>query len=332
MDRIENKFSIKRIHKSNDNDYIQALKIYNEQTPASIKTDTNEITYWITNKRRNSSFELMVFAMYLDDTVIGFAMVTYISKTKSVILEYMSFISQFRVNTTFFTYLNLIQNYLIEIDVNVNYYLVEISNKENGKDIDKESKFFKKLICLEGFRKLDATYYTLQLGMDDFESNFEANLYIKSADSTKTISRETYISIINGIYYDYFVGWYEAFLSKNDISKYKKHVDSQYELIEKSLTKLPIIGASSLNCPIVDNDFDIKTGGQVPSKKQSKQILLIPIVIVIVMILPLIVVLSYTYLMKYFGITMSSVSTLIGATFSAILTTVVALILAKRKS
>ena len=49
MELLENKFSIKRVIRSSDEEYIEALKIYNETTPVDIKTNTNEITYWLDN-------------------------------------------------------------------------------------------------------------------------------------------------------------------------------------------------------------------------------------------------------------------------------------------
>ena len=44
---LEHRFAIKRITKPSNEDYISALKIYNETTPPDIKTNTNEITYWL---------------------------------------------------------------------------------------------------------------------------------------------------------------------------------------------------------------------------------------------------------------------------------------------
>lgn len=48
---LEHRFAIKRITKPSNEDYISALKIYNETTPPDIKTNTNEITYWLEQGR-----------------------------------------------------------------------------------------------------------------------------------------------------------------------------------------------------------------------------------------------------------------------------------------
>ena len=45
IDKISNEFIIKRVNKTSDEDYIKALKIYNDTTPYEIKTNSNEISY-----------------------------------------------------------------------------------------------------------------------------------------------------------------------------------------------------------------------------------------------------------------------------------------------
>ena len=58
---LEHRFAIKRITKPSNEDYISALKIYNETTPPDIKTNTNEITYWLEQNRNELPFEIQSF-------------------------------------------------------------------------------------------------------------------------------------------------------------------------------------------------------------------------------------------------------------------------------
>lgn len=331
MDKLENKFSIRRIRKPSDNDYIQALKIYNEQTPVSIKTNTNEISHWLINKKEHKSFELMVFTLYLDDKVIGFAMISYVAQYKIIIIDYMALSTQYRVNTTFFTYLNLLQNYLIETATPVNYYVVEISNKDNGNNIDRESRFFRKLICLEDFNKLDAQYYTLQLGIDDYESNFEAFIYIKSVDSTSNISKDTYLNIVKSIYYSYYEAWYVPFLTEDEKEQYKAHIDSQYELIKKSIMKLDKIENKSTICPLQNTDLSIKTNGQIPSKKSNKKYYLILLIVLLGVLGSVVIVFFIGYLLSLLNIQFGSVDSSIGVIFSSVVTSFITISIANKK-
>lgn len=99
------RFSIRRLDKSTDSDYAAALKIYNETTPYEIKTNTNEIAFWLDRKEKADPFESMFFSLYYSEKLAGFAMMTYIRAQRIVILEYIALEAQYRVNTVFFTYI-----------------------------------------------------------------------------------------------------------------------------------------------------------------------------------------------------------------------------------
>ncbi len=45
MENYENRFVLKRVSKSTQDDYFTALQIYMEETPKEIRTNSNEITY-----------------------------------------------------------------------------------------------------------------------------------------------------------------------------------------------------------------------------------------------------------------------------------------------
>ena len=95
--QLEHRFSIKRISKTTEDDYIKALRIYNDTTPFEIKTPTNEITYWISKQKINTPFEVYAFILYLNDEVIGLSMTTYVKKTKVVVDEYLAVLEQYRI-------------------------------------------------------------------------------------------------------------------------------------------------------------------------------------------------------------------------------------------
>lgn len=42
---LDHHFSIRRVCKATDDEYITTLKIYNETIPSEIRTESNEITY-----------------------------------------------------------------------------------------------------------------------------------------------------------------------------------------------------------------------------------------------------------------------------------------------
>lgn len=81
-------FSIRRIHKITDEEYIEALRIYNESIPFEIRTPTNEINLWLSKNKENNYFEIFVFVLYLDGKLIGLSMTTYLKKSKIMKQKY----------------------------------------------------------------------------------------------------------------------------------------------------------------------------------------------------------------------------------------------------
>ena len=160
---------------------------------------------------------MLIFVLYLDDVLIGFSQVTYIQSQQIAILDYISLMQPYRLNSVFLVFLNMIQSHLMSSTFQVTYYIAEISNKGNGMYIDRESAFYKKVICLEGFGKVANIYYNFPLGIDNYESEFESLMYIKTNDHIAFISKETFLTIVHAICYEYYYVWYSDFLTSEEI-------------------------------------------------------------------------------------------------------------------
>lgn len=330
MNHLEHKFSIKRVHKTSDDEYIKALRIYNDTTPFEIKTPTNEITYWIDKQKTSTPFEVYAFVLYLNNEIIGLSMTTYIKKTKIVIDEYLAVLDQYRIQTIFLVYESLIQNYYKENDVEVSFYLTEINYKESGKEMDRESKISLKMLCIEEYGKIDALYYALPLGLENHESNFIAHIYIKGVEPIQSISFRTYQDIVESIYYDYWYTWYTVFLVSSELDMYKKIIDKNFDLIKKDLcnngTTMKVLHSS---CNALDSGADISKT-PIPTKKhKSKGILLFTIPIII--FVPLLIIYIYNKALSALNLSLSSISTMIGTIISAGITSLTTLLVSRKR-
>lgn len=328
--QLEHKFSIKRVTKTSDEDYIQALRIYNDTTPFEIRTPTNEITYWINKQNVSTPFEIYAFILYLNDNVIGLSMTTYVKKTKIVVDEYLAVNDQYRIQTIFLVYESLIQNYYKESGIEIAYYLTEISYKEFGKEMDRESRISLKMLCIEEYGKVDALYYALPLGLENHESNFVAHIYVKGVEPIRSISSRTYQYIVESIYYDYWYTWYSAIMITSELDMYKKLIDQNYDLIKKSLkdssSSMPVLQSS---CNYSNRDANLSTT-PIPVNKPKGNTLFLFLIPVII-ILPIFIIWGYSEALKLFNLSLSSVSTMIGTIISAVITSLTTLLLAKKK-
>jgi hypothetical protein len=328
---LEHRFAIKRACKPTDEEYLKALSIYNATTPNDIKTKTNEISMWLGKNNSANTFELFLFTLYLDNDIIGFAMLSYIPKCRVVVYDYIALKEQYRVNTVLFSYISLIQNYLSLNKYDVAFYVVEISNKHDGKGVDKESRLFRKLICLEGYGRIKAKYQTVPLGLEHYESSFDAYLYIKSSDTLEIISKETFMSIIHAIYYDYYLSWYTPILNHEELRVYKEEkIDLAYSSLKMKLSEEIQFEIEYADCPMMGNLQFEKTYGDLPSKKK-KSIGKYPLIGLLVLTGPPLLIWGYNVVLELLGIPLSTVSSFIGGVFTAILSSVTALTIANRK-
>ena len=328
---LEHRFAVRRITRSLDPDYQKGLRIYNSTTPNDIKTNTNEISKWLTENRAEDTFELLLFVLYSNNDVIGLAMLSYISKYQLVVYDYIALKDEYRVNAVLFSYINLIQNYMCLNKYDVAYYVVEISNKNEGKSVDKESRLFKKLICLEGFGRIKAKYQTLPLGLEHYESSFDAFLYIKSNDNLNTISKETFMGIVHAIYYEYYLAWYAPILTPEKLKAFKEEkIDYCYNMLKENLSEDIQFDIEYADCPMLGNILIEKTYGYLPSKRK-KSIGKYLLIVLLVLLGPLLLIWGYNLVLGLLGISLSTVNSIIGAVFTAILSSVTALIVATRK-
>ena len=88
-------------------DFAKALKIYIGSTPATIKTNSNEISSWISDSTE-SHVEVLVFILYCDDVVVGFAMMTYYKHIHIMAYEYISIENNYSSFASYFAYLDLL--------------------------------------------------------------------------------------------------------------------------------------------------------------------------------------------------------------------------------
>ena len=261
-------------------------------------------------------------------------MTTYIKTTKIVIDEYLAVKNQFRLQLVLLSYQSLLQNYFNENSVEVSFFITEISNKNSGKSIDKESKLSMKMLCMEDYGKANASYYTLPLGLNNYESSFEAFLYLKSNDVLSTLSSESYINIVKSIYYDYFVEWYKPFLSKPQMDDYILKVDNFYELIRHDLISAKSEGGVEIilnKCESLSLMKTEKSSGALPYIKKNTWITY-ALVLLLIISLPILLIWAYTAVLNLIDIEISSLSSAVGAMISSIVTAATSIFIARKRS
>lgn len=325
---IGSSFSIKPIHTVLDKDYIKSLHIYNSTTPVNIKTNSNEITYWLSHT--NNKFQLYVFSLFIGKVNVGFAMTAYLKDLKILVIDYIAITEKYKNNTVFLSFFTLVQLYFNNIQLDINYFIVEISNKNSGTDVDKESIMFLKFLCLEDFKKIEMEYESLPLGLNNTESKFNAFLYLKSVDVQHALEKDTFIHFISALYLDYYLEWYKPFFTNSDYDEYNNGIKTALEQLSKTLGKCKSVPLSTSCCKEVKNQSGLYSNIDIPlTKPKSKKIVIL--LILLVLVLPVPIIWLYNYILGIIGIPINSVSSILGGVLGAIFAGLITLIVSRKR-
>lgn len=96
------------------------------------------------------------------------------------------------------------------------------------------------------------------------ESYFESLLYIKTNDNISQISKETYIDLVKAIYFDYYLFWYQPFMSNNEYIEYKKKVERVYQLVIQDVMNEMFCDISYVDCPLFHESGYIQPNTTLP--------------------------------------------------------------------
>lgn len=286
-DAIGIAFSIKRFSSSKDKDFTKALMIYNNTIPVDTKTNTSEIIYFVDHATIQINREMYFFGLYADGNIVGFMESGYLSATKTIIIDYIVLKDEYRLNSIFYPLFSLIQRYFAEHMIDYDYIATEVSTKCPEQSVDSESFFSKKMLQMEDFRIVDILYRQPRLGLDNFESNFDFQLMIRSAQSVINLKKETYLAIVRDIYFEHYYSWYDVF-DKERSEEYRNHLENEYNCIKQQVEKIRgdeiHLSNQSLACAYYkapDCHFNSSTAGFAPSNQtKNKPILLLGIPII----------------------------------------------------
>lgn len=334
---LDSIFKIKKFESSKDKDFIKALKIYNDTIPVETKTDTNEITYFL-DLREPRNREMFFLGLYYNQEVIGFAECAYLFKTKTIIIDYFTLQSNLNINGIYYPLFSLLLEFFSHNLIDYDYLVSEVSIRSVEENVDQESYYNKKLLYAEDFRIIDSPYPQPKLGTYNYESNFELRLMIKSIKSIDFLKTDTFVAIVNDIYYNHYLDWYKNFMSNEEIEDYSNHIKDQMEIVKKNTSGQQTIKLNSWPSSYCDHYLSStcyysatanrSTAGFASARKKTKPLLWflgIPLIIVIAITLSFII----QRIVLYFQIPTSEIAPFF-TSVSATITGILALIISKK--
>jgi hypothetical protein len=165
-------YKVKLFKTSDDDEFKEALlNIYGKFTPREMKTNTNEITYWLDNY--NKTFldrQLYLLGFYFQNKVIGYAEIAYFKQERFLIIDYLTIHGAYRSNSAFYTFLYLVFDFLDTNRVEYDYVITEIATKKNESKWSETTNSLIRLLEMENFKAINALYYQPKLETNNDES------------------------------------------------------------------------------------------------------------------------------------------------------------------
>lgn len=247
MTSIRSSYRLKRFLNSRDPDFAAALLIYVRNTPASIRTDTNEITYWLDEFSAKFGDDFYVFGFYRGRELVGYAEAAYLKDERLIALDYLAIEEAHRGNNVFYEFVDQLKRYLENDHPEYRYAVAEITYGPNQQYPSPESSMRTRLFKQQGFKVIRAPYYQPRMMLDDAESEMKADLLIYSTANLESLQTDTYLSIVHTIYYKYYLRWDSVV--PDTTAAYKTHLDELYSRIKAGVGRkrmIPVNGHKAI--------------------------------------------------------------------------------------
>ena len=235
MPSVNSSYKLKRLLSSRDPDFAAALLLYVRNTAPGVRTDTNEIAYWLDEFAKRFGDPFYVFGFFRDRQLVGFAEAAYLRAERLFALDYIVIDEAYRRNNVFFEFVDHLKRHLEESHPEYRYGIVEVCYGLGETCPPPSSCLLTRLLKIQGFHVIHAPYYQPRLRLDDAESEMQGDLLIYSPSPINAIQTETYLAIVRALYYKYYLPWKS--LEETTADSYKKHIDRLFGKVEASVKK-----------------------------------------------------------------------------------------------
>src|SRR5436190_13628764 len=126
MPRIRRVHELERFRQASDADFQAALRLYTRLIPGTIRTQSNEIAYWLENYSRYSPDQFCICGLYSDKSIIGFSQFVYLSAERILVFDYILLHEDYRNQGEYHVFFELLQTWVGQQDWEVDYIVTEV--------------------------------------------------------------------------------------------------------------------------------------------------------------------------------------------------------------
>lgn len=234
-------YDLKKIKNSSDRHLTRALSIYSQNIDPLIRTDTREIIYWLDRYNRKFTDKFYIVGLYLNDVIIGYGQFVYFVEEKIVFIDYLAIEKQSRKNNTFYEFTDKIKEFLAEENLHYTYILTEVGYYKENNEPTEVTRNLIRLLKMSGFGVVKMDYFQPMLGKNNYETELSTILMLYTENDVKRIKKETFLLIIDTIYFKHYKRWYDAFFQDKEHALYISRLDDLKKKIELQIKKKEFI-------------------------------------------------------------------------------------------
>lgn len=310
------KYELKPLTSLDDKTFMETMKVYLRVMPADVRTETNEIAYFLKHPIDANGRKMLFFSLQYQKDIIGFAQFAFLPRQKILFMDYLAISAEYKKNSIFYPFFSMLMIYFNDIGLDYDYFITEIGAQNHDRKVDEDSAFLRRVLAMEDFKIIDAEYKQPCLGVQKQCSNIDAHLYLKTSAPLYTITRELYSTLLCEIYYEHYDQWYRNFLTDEEYAQYHQHIETQYRSILESVQNesINLVDCISCECTYFNSSCPathITTAGYAPQnkRKHSKW----PVSICVLVATFLLSILFYKIIL-YFDISITNFSAIYAAT------------------
>lgn len=219
-------------HEFDSRDYLEALNIYAQSTGPTCKTDTRQISHWA--ERYNDSFddELLIFGLYQDKKVVGFALGFYFIDEKALVMDHFAIEKKYRGKSSFLQFVDLIDMHLTELKFEVDYTMIEVVDINYSDPMLFDPYSFIRLLKWIDFRVAKIKYRIPSSDIQSPNVSTDAVLMVHTRNSAKRIPSQTLLMLMKMILDKLYLRWYSPFMGKR-LGEYEDHISDLFDGYKK---------------------------------------------------------------------------------------------------
>jgi hypothetical protein len=227
-------YRLKQLTSASDPDFAAAMLLYVRNTRGEERTDTNEIAYWLDQFRGTFGDIMYAFAFFKNHDLVGYAQAVYFVREEMLAIDYLVVDAPHRGNNVFFEFVDQLKQFFDETHPSYRYALAEVCYGPGREFPSPHAALVIRLLKMQGFRLVRATYFQPRMLLADAESEMRADLLLHSREAIDSLHAETFLDLVRTLYFKHYQRW-QTIVKQDEPALYAKHLDTLFARVRTAV-------------------------------------------------------------------------------------------------